>query len=35
MTKPLPKKLSHVGFVVDDQDADAHDAASAVGNCTR
>src|SRR5215472_12904070 len=33
--KPLPKKLSHVGFVVHDRDADAHDAASAVVPCVR
>ena len=33
--KALPKKLSHVGFVVHNQDADAHDAASAVAKCVR
>src|SRR5215469_10521222 len=26
-TKPLPKKLRHVGLVVDDENADAHDVS--------
>src|SRR5262249_55635848 len=29
MTKPLPKKLSYIEFVIHHQDADTHDAASA------
>ena len=29
-TKPLPKELSHVGLIVHDQDAHAHDAAAAL-----
>src|SRR5262249_13774491 len=29
-TKPLPKELSHVGLIVDDQDAETHKVISAV-----